>query len=77
MNQLWPMTLDIYLEIVELAKAHGKGVGDNMAEEMSEIMTKHNIKPMGETEQDIDLIAGNLREEGVKVLNLKEVRNGS
>ena len=63
------------LEIWELAKKHGKKWGDNCQEEFEEIL---NQKPekftyIGKTNQDIDLLTGNLRERGLKVLNLKEI----
>jgi hypothetical protein len=73
-NQLWSLTLDIYLEVVELAQKHGKKSGDSMLEEFQEIRNKYpeRFQYVGETEKDIDLLTGDLREEGLKVFNIKE-----
>ena len=73
MNYLWNITLDHYLEIARLAQEHGKKAGDSMKEEFLEFTKKKNIKPFAKTEMDADMIAGNLREEGMKVLNTKEL----
>jgi len=67
------MDISTYLEIVELAKKHGKKPGDEMNEELVEIMKKKSkIKYLGETDKDLDLLAGELREQGFKVFNPKE-----
>lgn len=43
-------------------------------EEFAEVYLRHPewVTPIGETKDDIDLIAGNLREKGLKVLSLNE-----
>jgi len=73
MNNLWQITIEQYLEIIELAKQHGKKEGDSMQEEFNEIMKKYKIKSLGTTNKDIDDLTGDLRENGIKVLNLKEI----
>lgn len=72
---LWTIDINTYMDVVHLAKNHGKKIGDNMQSEFEEILKtkKDKIKLLGITETDIDLLAGNLREHGVKVLNLKEI----
>lgn len=74
MNKMFMMSLDIYLEAIELAHKNGKVAGDSIAEELLEIMKKYKDKVtyLGETEKDKDLIVGNLREEGLKILDLDE-----
>lgn len=74
-NNMFMMTINIYLEIVELAQKHGKKPGDSMQEELEEVMMKHKdeVKFLGQTDQDIDMVVGNMRESGIKVLNLKEI----
>ena len=64
----------IYPEAIELAKQHGKKVGEDFGEEFNEVAKKYNIKLncLGSTEMDAGLITGNLREEGLKVLNINE-----
>ena len=63
------------LEIFELAKSRGKKAGDNCQDEFLEILKNKPDKftYLGDTEQDIDLIGGNLRERGLKILNIKEI----
>lgn len=75
LNKAFQLDLDTYLEIVELAKSNGKKSGDSMQREFEEIMKLHpeKIKYLGETEQVIDLLTGNLRENKIRVLNLKEI----
>jgi hypothetical protein len=68
-------TLDEYLEIIELAKLHDKTEGDDMTAELEEIAKKYpdKVKFLGETEKDLDLLCGDMRENGYKILNLKEI----
>ena len=81
MNNLWSINIDDYLTIMEeaiiLGKERGKKEGDNLEQEFFEIAKKKGlldkVKHLGKTDKDIDLIAGNLREEGLKILNMKEL----
>jgi hypothetical protein len=81
MNNLWLLNIDdfmtIYEEAIILGKERGKKEGDNLEEEFFEIAKKKGmldkIKHLGETNQDIDLLTGNLREKGLKILNMKEI----
>jgi rRNA maturation endonuclease Nob1 len=67
------MDISTYLEIVELAKKHGKKPGDEMNEELIEVMKKKGkIQYLGKTDKDLDLLAGELRERGIRVFNPKE-----
>ena len=78
MKNLFSMSIDeflpIYEKAIELGKSRGKKVGDRLDEEFFEVLKKHNkkVKHLGTTEKDIDLLTGDLREEGVKVINLNE-----
>jgi len=80
MNNIWSISIDDYLTIMEeaimLGKERGKKEGDNLEQEFFEIAKKkgliNKIKHLGTTEMDKDLLAGNLREEGLKILNLGE-----
>lgn len=71
---IWNITIDDYIEACELAKSRGKKAGDSLEVEFLEIMKKKNKKPVGKTDKeiDIDLLTGELRDQGIKVLNLKE-----
>lgn len=82
MNDLWMMNcgdfLEIYEEAIKLGKERGKKEGDNLEQEFFEVIKKRKaqdkIKHLGQTEKDIDMLTGDLREEGYKILNLKEER---
>ncbi len=71
----WSIDPKTALEIFNLAEQHGKKAGDSMQAEFLEIYKKkpNKFKLLGATDQDIDMIAGNLREEGKKILNLNEI----
>jgi len=72
---LFIMNISDYLEICELALKNGKKAGESMHEEFLEIMNKKKdkIKFLGITEKDKDLLTGEFREEGYKILNLDEI----
>jgi len=74
MKNMWLLDLDTVIEIFELAKKHGKKEGDNIQAEFDEIMKKYpdKFKYLGNTNKDIDLLTGDLREKGLKILNLNE-----
>jgi predicted ATP-grasp superfamily ATP-dependent carboligase len=80
MNNLFSMNISDYIEIMEeaiiLGKERGKKEGDDLTQEFFEIAAKKNklekIKHLGQTEMDKGLIVGNLREEGLKILDLDE-----
>lgn len=69
-------SIDAYFEVINLALSHGKKPGDSMAEEFAEVAEKHPdwFEVLGTTDQDIDQITGDLRENGKKVLNINEVQ---
>lgn len=82
MNNLWLISVEDYLEIMEeaiiLGKQRGKQEGDNLEEEFFEIAKMKNKIPkhLGTTELDKDLILGNLREETkLKILDLTKKDN--
>ena len=68
--------LPIYEEAIKLGKARGKKEGEDLSVEFFEILKKQNkedkIKHLGQTDKDIDLLTGDMREEGYKILNLTE-----
>lgn len=70
------MDIDTYLKVVDLAVAHGKKPGDSMQEEFEEIarLNQEKITCLGVSGQDVDMLTGNLREEGINVLNLNEIQ---
>ena len=74
MNEVWNLSVDEVLEIYEIARKNGKKPGDSIEKELKQYMKEKNRKPLGETDQDLDQITGNLREEGLKVLNLNEIK---
>jgi len=73
MNDMWLITAGIYQEIIELALTHGKKEGESMQEEFEEIRKKHSeIQHLGTTDKDIDMLTGEMRDRGQKILNLNE-----
>jgi hypothetical protein len=72
MNDMWEITMEQYFEICDLALKHGKKAGDSMQEEFDEIRKKYQIQHLGCTDKDIDMLTGELRDKGKKVLNLNE-----
>ena len=80
MNNIYLINPEDYIQIIEeaiiLGKKRGKKEGDNLEQEFFEIAKKlgklNNIKHLGQSEQDKDMIIGNLREEGIKILDLDE-----
>jgi len=67
--------LETMCEIWDLAKKNNKTAGDSCQKEFEEILGKKPEKftYIGETDKDIDLLTGDLRENGLKILNLKEI----
>jgi len=80
MNNLFMLDIDTYIEIMEeaikLGKERGKKEGENIEVEFFEIAAKKNkldkIQHLGQTEMDKGLITGNLREKGIKIIDLDE-----
>lgn len=72
--QILALELDIYLELVEYAKKMGIKEGENMEKAITQFAKENpkKITVIATTEKDIDLLTGNLREMGFKVLNIKE-----
>ena len=79
MNNIWTTSisdfLEIYEEAIKLGKERGKKEGDNLEQEFFEIANKKNKIPkhIGQTEMDKDLLVGNLRENGHKILDIDEL----
>jgi hypothetical protein len=71
---MYMVDVDTMIKVYELAKEHGKIAGENIQEEFDEIkkLFPEKFKFMGVTDQDIDMLTGNLRESGFKIKNLKE-----
>lgn len=76
MNKLFTMkSLDVYLAVCDLAIKNGKKPGDSMQSEFDEVMKQHPewFGYIGESEKDLDMLTGDLREKGKKVLNIHEI----
>lgn len=72
MQEGFIMTIQDYLNIVELAKKNGKKAGESMEAEMREyIKNKQHIKKVEAIDED--LLKGNLREKGYhKIIDLRK-----
>ncbi|MCK9542089.1 MAG: hypothetical protein M0R03_08675 [Novosphingobium sp.] len=73
-NYLFNTSMDMYIKIMELARLKGKKPGESIQEEFNEIMRANPDKftLLGKTEADLDMLTGELRDRGLKVLNPKE-----
>lgn len=61
--------------MVQLAYKNGKKEGQGMAEEAIEVSKRHPewVTILGNTEMDAGQMTGELREEGLKILNVNEI----
>lgn len=50
MQEIWSISIDDYINIIDMAKANGKKPGDSMEEELRTYMNIKNQKPIGRTE---------------------------
>jgi hypothetical protein len=68
-------SLDAYFAIYELAISRGKKPGESMQKEFDEILEQHPewFELLGDIDQDVDQITGNLREKGFNVVNPHEI----
>lgn len=72
MNHIWQLeNLDEYFELVKRAKANGKKPGDDMSEELNEMMIEKCRKPLGATEMTSEEICNNETLKGKKVIQFK------
>ncbi len=71
----WSIDPKTALEIFNLAEQHGKKAGESMQTEFLEIYKKkpEKFQLLGATDQDVDMLTGNLREQGKKIINLNEI----
>lgn len=71
----WSTDAEMLLMVFDLAKSRGKLAGDNCQVEFDEIKTLYpdRFKFLGVTAHDADMMTGELRDRGLKILNLKEV----
>ena len=69
--------LEAYEMIIELALANGKIAGQSMKEEFEQVHQEHPewFEVIGQTDLDVDLLGGELRERGLKVFNFNELRD--
>jgi len=67
--------IDFMLKVYELGRQHGKKPGDSCQSEFEELLAADPgaVTFIGNTEQDIDMVSGNLREAGCKVTNINEL----
>ena len=77
-NVLWQIhDLKVIPLIYQIGFRNGLKEGERPTlVEWIEVYQRHPdwLSPLGSTEQDIDMLAGNLREQGFKVLNTAEIQ---
>jgi hypothetical protein len=79
---LWSLSLDDYIQIMEeaiiLGRERGKKEGENLEVEFFEVAKKRGIeiKHIAQTDMDKDLLIGNMREElKCKILDMTKKEN--
>ena len=66
---------EVYEDAIAIGKAEGRKPGDDIGDIVFRLLTerKKTVKVLGYTDKDLDVLAGDLREKGHKVLNMREV----
>ena len=69
--------IEAYAMILERALANGKIAGQSMKEEFDQVIQEHPewFEIVGETDLDVDMLTGELRDRGVRVFNFNELRD--
>jgi hypothetical protein len=75
MNNIWQITIDDYIEAIELARSRGKVAGQSFEEEFLEIMEKKGKKSSGSTELSQDELLKEVTSHDKKVLSM-ETKDG-
>lgn len=75
MRNIYQLTIDDYIEVVELAKLRGCQVGEDMTPYFLEVMTKKGINPSGCTELSNDELMKESASHGKNVLSI-ETKDG-
>jgi hypothetical protein len=67
--------IDFIIKVYDLGKEHGKKPGESCQEEFEELLKQYPdaITFIGHTDKDSDLLTGDLRENGCKVININEI----
>jgi len=67
-----PFSFNDYVDAMEMAYKAGVKPGESFLKYMIIVCKERNRRPIRIMEEDIDMVTGNLREEGLKILNLNE-----
>jgi hypothetical protein len=70
MNNIWQISIDDYLKIVEIAKTNGKKTGDSMEAEIVEYMRVNNRQPINRTELTKDEFIKELTSHNKNILDI-------
>lgn len=67
--------IDFMLKVYALAKERGKKPGDSVQDEFDELLkdSPGAVTFLGQTEKELDVFVGDLREDGVKVTYMTEI----
>lgn len=76
MNQVWAMSMDDYLNIVERAQKEGVKPGESMAKQMKEYMEEKNIKPIANTELTKDEFIAEQVSHDKKIFEMRNNKEG-
>jgi hypothetical protein len=76
MKSIWQITIEDYLNIVEMAQKNGKKSGESMEEEFLEYMKLKNKKSIGHTELNKEELIKEVVSHDKKVLNFWTDKDG-
>lgn len=77
MQEIWSITIDDYINIIDMAKANGKKPGDSMEEELRTYMNIKNQKPVGRTELNKEEFIAECISKNQNVADFKIDNNGT
>jgi len=76
MNSLWNITIQDYINIVEMARLNKKSPGDSMEEEFAEYAKLKGLKPYANTEFTKKEIIEEITSKNKTILNIETDKNG-
>lgn len=70
MNEIWSLTVDDYLVIIERAKAEGVKEGESMEKQFRQYMAEKNVQPIGHTELSKEEYISELISKDKKIIDI-------
>ena len=74
MREIHNLTIEDYLNIVQMAKENGVKPGESMEKYIIKYTKDNNINPVGHTELNDSEYLSELKSKGLKTINLKDLK---